>query len=133
MRKIWCFENLKFQRRGLTGNLIFLLGNSKMREREGRNRRREKRVYDQSRGATSPPGRGGRVAHTGAEGAPGRGAHGLNHGQPMWPTAWAVLSRALSVRRPVSRASELRIRIRFRITNRDSLTHDYDYSTLKNG
>ena len=31
------------------------------------------------------------------------------------------------------RASELRIRIRFRITNRDSLTHDKDYETLKNG
>ena len=31
------------------------------------------------------------------------------------------------------RASELRIRIRFRITNRDSLTHDEDYETLKNG
>ncbi|KAK0595175.1 hypothetical protein LWI29_004268 [Acer saccharum] len=34
------------------------------------------------------------MAHTGAEAAPGRGAHGLNHGQPLWPTAWAVLSRA---------------------------------------
>ena len=53
--------------------------------------------------------------------------------QAVGPTAWAVLSRAPSVRRPVSRASELRIRIRFRITNRDSLMHDNDYTTLKKG
>ena len=110
----------------------FLLENSNG-EREGRNRRREKEGTGQPCGAMSPPGRGGRVAHTGAEAAPGRGAHGLNHGQPMWPTAWAVLSRAPSVRRPVSLAFELRIRIRFWITNRDSLTHDNDYTTLKNG
>ncbi|KAK0580954.1 hypothetical protein LWI29_008037 [Acer saccharum] len=57
---------------------------------------REREDFGQPGGATSPPGRGGRVAHTGAEAAPGRGAHGLNHGQPMWPTAWAVLSRAPS-------------------------------------
>ena len=99
---------------------------------EGKEMEKREDVVSQSEAATSAP-RGGRVAHTGAEGAPGRGAHGLNHGQPMWPTAWAVLSRALSVRRPVSRASELRIRIRFRITNRDSLTHKNDYTTLKNG
>ena len=102
-------------------------------EIEGRNRRREKEHFSQPSGATSPPGRGGRVAHTGAESAPGRGAHGLINGQPMWPTAWAVLSRAPSVLRPVSWASKLRFRIRFRITNRDSLTHDYDYTTLNNG
>ena len=68
---------------------------------------REREDFGQPGGATSPPGRGGRVPHTGAEAAPGRGAHGLNHGQPLWPRAWAVLSRAPSIRRPVSRASEL--------------------------
>ena len=125
-------KNWNFRGEGWREFLKILLGNSKW-EREGRNRRRERGLFDQSCGATSTPGRGGRVAHTGAEGAPGRGAHGLNHGQPMWPTAWAVLSRAPSVRRPVSRASELRIRIRFRITNRDSLTHENDYTNLKNG
>ena len=85
---------------------MFLLG-FQNGEREGRNRRREKGQGSQSHGATSPPGRGGHVAHTGAESAPGLGAHGLTNGQPMWPTAWAVLSRAPSVLRPVSWAAEL--------------------------
>ena len=47
--------------------------------------------------------------------------------------AWAVFSRAPSVLQPVSWASELRFRICFWITNRDSLIHDEDYKTLKNG
>ena len=53
-----------------------------------------------------------------------------------WPsghTWFPLLSRAPSVRRPISWASDLRFRICFWITNRDSLTHNYDYSTLKNG
>ena len=54
-------------------------------------------------------------------------------GWPSGHTWFTLLSRAPSVRRPISWASDLRFRIRFRITNRDSLTHDYDYSTLKNG
>ena len=43
------------------------------------------------------------------------------------------LSRAPSRSSAVSWASELRFRIRFWITNRDSLTHNYDYKNLKNG
>ena len=95
------------------------------REREDI-RRREKEIEDQSNEAMSPPGRGGRVGLTGAESPLGRGAHGLPHGQQP-------LSRAPSVLQPVSWASELRFQIRFWIMNRDSLTHDDDYTTLKNG
>ena len=125
--KFWKLER-KFWRE----TSIFLL-NFQNGGREGRNRRRERGQGSQSRGATSPPGCGGRVAHTGAESAPGRGAHGLINGQPKWPTAWAVLSRVPSVLQPVSWASELWFRICFWITNRDSLTHDKNYTTLKNG
>ena len=121
--KIW-----KCWRESLRETETFSSYFSKWREREGRNRRREKEHISQPSGATSPPSHGGRVAHTGAE-----SAHGLINSQPMWPTAWAVLSRAPSVLRPVSWASELRFQIRFRITNCDSLTHDEDYTTLKKG
>ena len=53
--------------------------------------------------------------------------------RPCGHTRSRLLSRAPSVLQPISWASELRFRICFWITNRDSLTHDYDYSTLKNG
>ena len=79
-------------------------------EREGRNRRTEKGQGNQSSEATSPPGRGGRVAHTGAEAPLGRGAHGLINGQPKWPHGLGCpLARSLGssacilgVRTPIS-------------------------------
>ena len=52
--------------------------------------------------------------------------------RPSGLTAWVVFSRAPSVLQPVSWASELRFQIRFWIMNRDSLTHDENYTTLKN-
>ena len=45
----------------------------------------------------------------------------------------ANLSRAPLMFFSRIRASELWFRIHFWITNHDSLTHDYDYKTLKNG
>ena len=95
-------------------------------EREGRNRRREK----------TKPTNGVRPRHPLAVGGvwPTRGQRSLKAvGPTATHTAWAVFSRAPLVLQPVSWASELRYWIRFRITNRDSLTHDDDYTTLKNG
>ena len=48
----------------------------------------------------------------------------------LWP---ACSSRAPRTFFDRIRSSELRIRIRFQITNRDSLTHNDDYETLTNG
>ena len=126
MRKIWCFENLKIGEDLLTGKLkLFFFIFQMEREREDI-RRREKDQMGQWCEATSPPGRGGRVGLTGAKSPLGRGAHGLPHGRQP-------LSRAPSVLQPVSWASEQRFQIRFWITNHDSLMHDEDYTTLKNG
>ena len=57
----------------------------------------------------SPP-RGGRVAHTGAEGSLGRGAHGLPHGQALWPhvlptslvRSFGSSAHILGIRTPIS-------------------------------
>ena len=73
------------------------------------------------------------VCHTWPERSSGRVAHVVH----TWPLQAWPFGRATS-RAPLAffsriRASELRIRIRFRITNRDSLTHDDNYETLKNG
>ena len=53
----------------------------------------------------------------------------LTRGQQVWPMALLVPLAFFSR----IQASELRIRIRFWITNRDSLTHDEDYKTLQKG
>ena len=63
---------------------IFFLIFQMEREREEIGGEREG-FFSQPSGATSPPGLGGRVAHTGAEAPLGRGAHGLTNGQPKWP------------------------------------------------
>ena len=54
------------------------------REGDEFKRRRERDFSSESEHAMSPP-RGGRMAHTGAEGSLGLGAHGLPHGQALWP------------------------------------------------
>ena len=75
----------------------------------------------------------GCVSHTRPESWLGRVAHGLH----MWKTCLGLWPPNFS-RAPLTffsriRASELRFRIRFRITNCDSLMHDEDYETLTNG
>ena len=104
------------------------------REGEGFKKRREKDFRGQSPWATSPS-RGGRVRLTGAESPSGREPHGLPHGLGKMAHGLPHLSRALSGSLAISWASELRFWIHFWITNRDSLSHDYDYDykTLKNG
>ena len=75
----------------------------------------------------------GRVWHTWPESWLGRVAHGLHTWKPchgLWPPSF---SRAPLTFFSRIWASELRIRIHFWITNRDSLTHDEDYETLTNG
>ena len=76
---------------------------------------------------------GHQPAHVWPERSSGRVAH-VVHTWP--PLAWLLAEQP--PRAPLAffsriRASELRIQIHFRITNHDSLIHDDDYETLKNG
>ena len=67
----------------------------------------------------------------------------LPHHIPVWGACGPQDQRAALTVGPMGstpltffdriRSSELRIRIRFQITNRDSLTHNEDYETLTNG
>ena len=99
-----------------------------MEREEGNIRRRERRIPGQI-----TPGRGGRVGLTGAESPFGRGAHGRPHGVGQGASRLLTsLARSLGSS-AVSWASELRFQIRFWITNHDSLMHDDNYTTLKNG
>ena len=133
MRKLWCLEVGKIWEKILTGILSFFFLKTNWREWRGFKRRREKVFRANTKRPRHPP-RGGRVGLTGPERVPGRGPHGLPHGEGhTWSHGHFSLSRALSRSSAVSWEFELRFRIRLWITNRDSLTHDYDYKTLKHG
>ena len=76
--------------------VFFKIQQQVWREGDEFKRRREKKFSSQSPLAMSPS-RGGRVGLTGAEGSLGRGAHGLPHGQALWPHALQTsLTRSFS-------------------------------------
>ena len=79
------------------------------REGDELKRREERDFTSESEDDTSPP-RGGRVGPTGAEGSLVRGAHGLPHGQALWPhmlptslaRSFGSSAHILGIRPPIS-------------------------------
>ena len=132
MKKLWCLEGEKIGRKILTG--FYNFSSWKQNGGNGGNLKGgEREIFQANQRWPHHPPRGGRVGHTGPEGSSGRGSHGSHTAWATWPFGHALLSRAPSRSLAVSWASKLWFWICFRITNCDSLTHDNDYTTLKNG
>ena len=87
----------------------------------------------QSGEATSPQAVGGTWASRGQRAPLAVGPTAFLTARPSGLTACTIFSRAPSHFSALSWASELWFGIRFWITNHDSLMHDEDYTTLKNG
>ena len=111
------------------GKMQFFLLENQMERDGGKIKEEREEITDQSQEATSPLAVGGTWASRGQRAPLAMGPTA----RPSGLMACTNFSRAPSVLQPVSGASELRFRIHFWITNRDSLMHDDDYTTLKNG
>ena len=132
MKKLWCLEGEKIWEKNSDGILQFFFLEMKWREWREFKRKRERDFSGQSEVAISPTPWGARGPHATRE-VLWPWVPRLPHGLGSVAFGHALLSRAPSRSSAVSWASELRFQIHFWITNRDSLTHDADYTTLKNG
>ena len=133
MRKLWCLEVEKIGEKNIDRISQFFFLETNGGNWRDLKRKEEGHFCPQKLGQDQPSPCVGRVCHTWLESWLGRVAHGLHtwkscHG--LWPPSFSLAPLTFFSR---IRASELRFRIRFRIMNCDSLTHDDDYETLTNG
>ena len=129
MRKLWCLEVEKIWEKIINGISQFFFLENKWRELERFKKNGKKGKIVQTNEAFQTCPRVVSVCHTWSERDSGRVAHVASL-LGLWPSKLPRAPLAFFSR---IRASKLRIRIPFWITNHDSLTHNEDYETLTNG